>query len=61
MAILTTSIGICTIKSPFKLNMITIVKSKAIRVMEEIIGTKTLLNHSFPFNLISAYFVLALC
>ena len=39
MEILSTSIGICKINSPFKLNMITMVNSKAIKVTGEMTGT----------------------
>ena len=47
-----TSIGISTIIAPFKLNMMTIVKSKAINVMGEMVGIKCWLNHCSPFHLI---------
>ncbi len=55
MAIRTTSNGICTISLPFKLNITTIVNSRAINVMGDMNGINLVLNHALPFNLISPY------
>jgi hypothetical protein len=55
IAILTTSIGIETIISPFKLNITIIVNKRAINVIGEIVGMNFLLNHSSPLDLIKKY------
>ena len=55
MAMRTTSNGICTINSPFKLNITTMVNNKAIKVSGEINGTNLSENHSFPLTAISMY------
>ena len=49
-AIINTSIGISTINSPFKENITTMVKSKAIKVSGEMVGMNLLLYQSSPFN-----------
>ncbi|MCY1544352.1 hypothetical protein D9M68_802290 [compost metagenome] len=43
---------------PFRLNMITIVKSKAIKVIGDISGTNLFWNQSSLFSLISAYLLM---
>ena len=55
MATLTTSIGNSRILSPFKLNINTIVNSKAYKVMGDILGMNTLLYHSFPLDFNKKY------
>ena len=49
-----TSIGNSTILSPFKLNINTMVNSKAYNVMGDILGTNVLLYHSMPFDFTNA-------
>src|SRR5690606_22264510 len=55
IATFTTSIGNSNILSPFRLNINTMVNSKAYNVMGDILGTNFLLYHSIPFDLTSAY------
>src|SRR5690606_16445877 len=55
IAIFITSIGNSNILSPFKLNINTIVNSKAYNVRGDILGTNSLLYHSIPFDLIRVY------
>jgi hypothetical protein len=47
-----TSNGISTIICPFKLNITTIVNSKAINVIGETTGINFVVNQSTPFNFI---------
>ena len=46
----TTSIGIWTMSFPFRLNITTIVKRRATRVMGLILGTTSRWYHSRPFS-----------
>src|SRR5690554_5793450 len=55
MAIFITSIGNSNILSPFRLNINTIVNSKAYNVMGDIRGTNFLLYHSMSFDFIRTY------
>lgn len=50
IATFTTSIGNSTILSPFRLNINTMVNSKAYNVMGDILGTNFRLYHSIPFD-----------
>ena len=47
-----TSMGSCTIIFPLRLNITTIVKSSAIKVIGEIFGRNFVLNQTSPFCLI---------
>lgn len=49
-ATFTTSKGNSKILSPFRLNINTMVKSKANKVIGEMVGINFLLNHSRPFE-----------
>jgi len=53
MAIRTTSSGICTISLPLRLNITTMVKSRAINVMGLMNGMKRVSYHFLPFRRIS--------
>src|SRR5690606_7153346 len=55
IAIFITSIGNSNILSPFRLNINTMVNSKAYNVTGDILGANFLLYHSTPFDLTRVY------